>query len=477
MKKYMTKPVLAVVTAAGIIGCLTPIFADATSIASSPSATKVVMNDEGKQVTRYNLKELAKNDPTTLNMLLKHQADHLYVIVDEIKLNTKLQTYMEENKEEWERIYNEYYSDIWLEVRLTDNDEEIVSVSAKTQNNKVYIKGIVTSDVTKVVVKKPNSDIIEVVPTSEHSFTISFEAPDASYEPYVTVSAYEGSQLVDSEKVKIVPKTDEDKEMIIHTMSVLDAKKKELKVKGIVKQGADKVTVTYNGVKKEANVKKLWDGVGSFSVTLKDVKAAKDQKALIEVYEDGKKVDSDSVQVDIVNATDKDPVNVYSIKGTAVNNPATKSIQLKGTVSGWNKKDDTELFVIAPDGKKKEIEPNDKGEFSLTLSYKNRSFSAKTIQFQLFEDDKLVKKADMALSTKVIVAPVKPTDDDEDDDDDDKKKKEKGKHKHPNGNAYGYWKKHDQKWNDDRDDDDDDDRDDDDRDDDDRDDDRDNDRD
>ncbi|ASJ54713.1 hypothetical protein BP422_14710 [Brevibacillus formosus] len=453
MKKYMTKPVLAVVTAAGILGCLTPIFANASSIAS-PSATKVVMNDEGKQVTRYNLKELAQNDPTTLNMLLKNQADHLYIIVDEINLNKKLQTFMEENKAEWERIYNEYYSDIWLEVRLTENAEEIVSVNAKTENNKVYIKGIVTSDVTKVVVKKPNSDIIEVVPTNEHSFTVSFEAPDTSYEPYVTVSAYEGSKLVDTEKVKIVPKAEEDKEMIIHTMSVLDAKKKELKVKGIVKQGADKVTVTYNGVKKDANVKKLWDGVGSFAVSVKDVQAAKDQKALIEVYEDGKKVDSESIQVEIVNAPDKDQATVYAIKATAVNNPATKSIQVKGTVSGWNEKDDTELFVIAPDGNKKEIEPNDKGEFSLTLSYKNRSFSAKSIQFALYEDDKLVKKADVALSTKVIVEPVKPTDDDEDDDGD-KKKKEKGKQKdkHPNGNAYGYWKKHGKEWNDNQDDD------------------------
>lgn len=413
------------------------------------------MNDEGKQVTRYNLKELAKNDPTTLNMLLKNQADHLYIIVDEINLNTKLQTYMEENKAEWERIYNEYYSDIWLEVRLTENAEEIVSVNAKTENNKVYIKGIVTSEVTKVVVKKPNSDIIEVVPTNEHSFTVSFEAPDASYDPYVTVSAYAGSKLVDSEQVKIVPKAEEDQEMIIHTMSVLDAKKKELKVKGIVKQGADKVTVTYNGVKKDANVKKLWDGVGSFTVSVKDVQAAKDQKALIEVYEDGKKVDSESVQVEIVNAPDKDQATAYVIKANAVNNPAAKSIQVKGTVSGWNKKDDAELVVIAPDGKKKEIKPNDKGEFSLTLSYKNHSFSAKSIQFALYEDDKLIKKADVALSTKVIVEPVKPTDGDEDDDDD-KKKKEKGKHKdkHPNGNAYGYWKKHGKEWNDDHDDDD-----------------------
>lgn len=458
MKKYMTKPVLAVVAAATIIGGVTPFLANASSIAS-PSATKVVMNDEGKQVTRYNLKELAKNDPTTLNMLLKNQADHLYIIVDSIHLNTKLQTYMEENKEEWERIYNQYYSEIWLEVRLAESKEEIVSVSAQTKDNKVYIRGIVTPDVTKVVVTKPDGGTIDVVPTSEHSFTVTFAALDTVTKGYVTINAYAGKALVDSEKVELIPQAVEEADMIIHTVSVLDAKKEELKVKGVVKQGADKAYVTYNGEKKEANVKKLWDGVGSFSVTLKDVKAGPSQ-ALVELYKDGKKIDSASVDVEIVNAPVKEEAKAYTITGTAVINPKYDKVQVKGAVEGWSKKAKTKLIVIAPDGKKHEVKPNDKGEFEIELSFKNRSYSAKTIHFELYQDDKLVKQADIFHSTKVVVNPDDHDDNDDDDKDkkDKKDKKEKGKQKdnHPNGNAYGYWKKHGQDWNDHDDDDDDD---------------------
>ncbi|WP_025845109.1 hypothetical protein [Brevibacillus agri] len=456
MKKIMTKPVLAVVTAAGLIGCLTPIFADASS--SSTPATKVVMSDEGKQVTRYNLKELAKNDPATLNMLLKNQADHLYLIVDPIHLNTKLQTYMETNKSEWERIYRDYYGDIWLEVRRTEADEELVSVSAQTENGKVYIKGIVTPEVTKVVVTKPNGDFIEAVPTSEYSFTVSFAAPETDSVQYVTVQAYAGSLLADSEKVKLIPQADEEKSRLIHAFSVYDAKKAEWQVKGVVKHGADKVVVSYNGVKQETSLKKLWDGVDSFSVTVKDVKAkAASDEALVEIYEDGKKVDSDTIKVDVVNPPDKDPGAAYAIAGTAVHDLKKKSVQLKGTVKGWDEKQKAKLVVVTPDGKKKEIKPNDKGEYTVTFTYKNRSFAAKTVHLELYAKDKLVKQADIALSTKITAVPKK---------DDDKDDKDKDKHHYPNGKAYGYWKNYDGKWkdgdkddrDDDRDDDDDDDR-------------------
>ncbi|GED70573.1 hypothetical protein BRE01_42750 [Brevibacillus reuszeri] len=446
MKKYVTKPVLAVVAAAAIIGGVTPFLANASSIAS-PSATKVVMNDEGKQVTRYNLKELAKNDPTTLNMLLKNQADHLYIIVDSIHLNTKLQTYMEENKEEWERIYNQYYSEIWLEVRFAEAKEEIVSVSAQTKDNKVYIRGIVTPEVTKVVVTKPDGGTIDVVPTSEHSFTVTFAALGSVTKQYVTINAYAGKTLVDSEKVELIPQAVEEAHMILHTVTVLDAKKEELKIKGVVKQGADKVYVTYNGEKKEAGVKKLWDGVGSFSATLKNVAPGAD-KALVELYKNGKKIDSASVDVEVVNAPAKEEEKAYAITGTAVLDPKNKMVQVKGSIAGWSKKDKTKLVVLAPDGKKQEVKPNDKGEFEIKLSFKNRSYSAKTVHFELYQEDKLVKQADIFHSTKVVVKPGDHDDDHDDDDKDKKEKKEKGKEKdnHPNGNAYGYWKKHDQNW-------------------------------
>ncbi|MED4586034.1 hypothetical protein P9578_25085 [Brevibacillus choshinensis] len=462
MKKIWTKkPVLAVVAAASIIGGLTPIFANASSF-GSPSATKVVMNEEGKQVTRYNLKELAKNDPETLNMLLKTQADHLYIIVDEIKLNTKLQSYMEENKEEWERIYNQYYSDIWLEVRFTDENEEIVSVSAQTKSKKVYIKGIVTEDVTKIVVKKPNGDNIEVVPTSEHSFTVSFASLDVATEQYVTVNAYAGNTLVDSEKVKVIPQAEEEADMIIHNLAVLDAKKGELKVKGIVKLDVDKVTVSYNGVKGEAKVKKLWDGVGSFSITLKDVKATTG-KVTIEVYEDGQKQDSDSIEVEVINAPAKEEAKTYAISGTAAFDPKTKSIQLKGNVVGWTKNGNVKLIVTTLDGKKQEVKPNDKGEYTLKLSLKKGSIKQQVIRLELYVGDKLVKQSDIDTPITKIIEEIDHKDNDDKDGDKDKKDKDKkNKEKHePKGNAYGYWKKQGE-WNqhghdDDRDDDQDDD--------------------
>ncbi|MFD2371026.1 hypothetical protein ACFSO0_13980 [Brevibacillus sp. GCM10020057] len=440
MKKIMTKPVLAVVAATAIMGGLTPIFADASSFAS-PSATKVVMNEEGKQVTRYNLKELAQNDPETLNMLLKTQAEHLYIIVDELKLDTKLQTYMEENKEEWERVYNQYYSDIWLEVRFTDEKEEIVSVNAQTKSNKVYIKGIVTEDVTKVIVKKPTGDHIEVVPTSEHSFTVSFAAQDMSTDPYVTVEAYAGSTLVDSEKVKVISQAEEAAHLIIHSAAVLDAKKGELKIKGIVKLDADKVTVTYNGVNGEASVKKLWDGVGIFSVTLKNVKEAANAKAAVEVFEDGEKRDADSIDVKVINAPVKEVPNTYAITGTAAFDPKAFNIQLKGTVVGWSKNSGVKLMITGPDGKKQEVKIGAKGEYSWKFSLKNRNTDLKGVHLELYAGDKLVKQIDMTASiSKAVTDALKQWESEA-------SEKLENKKKHlPNGNAYGFWKKHGEWW-------------------------------
>lgn len=441
MKKITKKPVLAVVAAAGIIGALTPIFANASSF-GSPSATKVVMNEAGKEVTRYNLKELAKNDPETLNMLLKTQAEHLYIIVDELKLNTKLQSYMEENKEEWERIYNQYYSDIWLEVRFTDDKEEIVSVSGQTKSNKVYIKGIVTKDVTKVVVKKPNGDNIEVVPTSEHSFAVTFASQDTASEQYVTVSAYAGSALVDSEKVKVIPQAEEEADLIIHSLAELDAKKGELKVKGIVKQDVDKVVVTMNGVKGEAKVKKLWDGVGSYSITLKNIKELTG-KATIDVYEDGVKRDSDTLEVEVINAPAKEEVKTYALSGSAALDLKTKSIQVKGNVVGWAKNSGIKLMVTKLDGKKQEVKPNDKGEYTLKLPLKNLQFKEDAVRLELYVNDKLVKEAAFTASNIKGLEDILKRESVEDNDEDKAKDvKKKGKPEHyPNGNAYGFWKK------------------------------------
>lgn len=484
MKKYMTRPVVAVVTTAVLIGGVTPLLASAsvethstpakvtvgevtttpiankeliasTQKAASPAAqvtasatsglkptsTKVVMNDEGKKTTRYNLKDLALNDPDTLQILLKQQAEHLYMVVDEIGLDTHLQTFMQDHTEEWERIYQEHYKNIWLEVRFLD-DQEIVSVQAETEGDKAYIKGIVTPDVTKIVVTKPNGDTITVVPTSELTFAVSFLWNGSSKDEYATVKAYAGTKLVDSEKVKLVPQTEDDAQLLMHTYSVLDAKKSELKLRGIVKLPADKIYVTYNGVKKSAKVQKLWDDVGSFSVTLKDVTEGK-EKALVEIYKGDKKLSSSSIDVQVINKTEN-TAKVYTLTGVAEIDAKQKKIKVSGTVAGWdkNKNKNVSLAIVAPNGQKKVVKPNAHGEFNHTfsLSGKNKSWNGDDVKLELYVDGKLVIEKEISYKTVTT--------------------KDK---KHPNGNAYGYWKNQDKKGKDkDRDDEDDDDDDDDD---------------
>lgn len=432
MKKMGTKPVLAVVTAAALIGGVTPLLADASTLGTETSGTKVVMNDESKQVTRYNLKELAANDPATLNMLLKTQADHLYLVVKEIGLDAKMQTYIEEHPEEWERVYREHYADIYLEVRFDVNNQGFVSVKPETHNQTTYIKGKVSDNVTKVVVDKPNGGTIEVVPTAEDTFTVSFSAIVSATPQYATVKAYVGDKLVETRKLQVNTGTAVETDVLIHALALLDGNKQELKVNGIISQEADKVVVKYDGKTKEADVKKLWKGVGSYSVTLKGVQAGKG-KALVEAYKAGKKIDSESVELKVINAADSDKPHSYRIEGTASINAKEKQIRVKGSIDGLDDegvKGKVKLYVVAPDGKKHEVKVDD-DEFEVKLSYKNRSYNAKAVHLELYLDGKLVAQADIPHKTPV-----------NGDDDEEGKGKGKDKDKHPKGNAYGYWKKH-----------------------------------
>lgn len=468
MKKYMTRPVVAVVTTAVLIGGVTPLLASANVhtnalpakvtvgeikttpnpnkelIASAPKAavpaaaltasaapvlkpasTKVVMNDEGKKITRYNLRDLALNDPDTLQILLKKQAEHLYMIVEEIDLDTHLQTFMQDHPEEWERIYQEHYRNIWLEVRFLE-DQEIISVYAQTKGDKAYIKGVVTPDVTKVIVTKPNGDTISVVPTSELTFAVSFTWKGSARDEYATVKAYAGSKMVDSEQVKLVAQEDDDDERLMHTYAVLDAKKSELKLRGIVKLPADKIYVTYNGIKKSAKVQKLWDDVGSFNVTLKDVEEGKG-KALVEVYKGDKRLSSSSIDVQVVNAS-KDIAKVYALTGAAEIDAKQKKVKVSGTVVGWdkNKNKQVSLAIVAPNGQRKMVKPNAHGVFTHTfsLSGKNKSWAEDEVRLELYVDGKLVLSKELSFQSKA------------------------GKeNKHPNGKAHGYWNNLDKKWN------------------------------
>lgn len=477
MKKVLTRPVVAVMTTAVLIGGVTPLLANASVEATSgnpkisvgtitatplenkgavaaavktsnqpaqltaasreltPSATKVVMNDEGKKITRYNLRELALNDPDTLQILLKQQAEHLYIIVDELDLDTHLQTFMQDHPEEWIRIYQEHYRDIWLEVRFLE-DQEIVSVDAETRDNKVYIKGVVSPDVTKVIITKPNGDTISVVPSSEHTFTVSFTWDASMKDEYAIVKAYADSKMVDSKNVKLIAQEAEN--LLMQVQSVLDAKKSELKLRGIVMLPADKVTVTYNGEKKSVKVQKLWDGVGSFNATLKDVAAGKG-KALVEVYDGDKKLESTYVDVQVINEKDKPETGKYTLTGTASLFANEKNLKVNGTISGWDKKQkNVSLVIVAPNGEKKVVHPNAHGQFTHTISHKGNknAFDGKSVQLQLYVDGKLVLEKELEYTQEAW----------------------NDKQKQPQGNAYGYWKNKDKKSKkkDDNDDDDDD---------------------
>lgn len=256
VKKYLTKPIVAVAASGFLLAGAAPLLADANASLETPGNVKVVMKDQGEQVMRYRLQDLAKDDPDLLNTLLKNQADHLYLTIDELGLDTHLQTYMAENKEEFERVYNNYYEKIWLEVRFNNAEDAkaIISAKAEAKGAKVYVKGIVSSGVTEVKVVKPDGDTITVKPTSGHSFAVSFAVSGRSGQQVITVKAYENAKLVDTRELKVLaedgPNPGEEKaeavaepdaaEMKVPVFAagdltgtaVFDAKTKKIKVKG-----------------------------------------------------------------------------------------------------------------------------------------------------------------------------------------------------------------------------------------------------
>jgi hypothetical protein len=430
MKKYMTKPVLAIAAAVTIAGGLTPLWADASSLSAS-SSTKVVMNEEGKQVTRYNLKELEENNPTTLNWLLEKHMDHLYIVVkdgDKVILDAKMSTFIRQREEEWDKIYRDHYEDIYLELRF----EGFISVKPETKDGKTYLSGEVTDDVTKVEVIVPNGQTIQVTPTANNSFTISFPAITSSLPKYATLKAYVDTELVETKKVRVNVAAAVKENAIVSARAVYNESEKEVKANGIVSLNADKVYVTYNGKKQEADVKKFWKGTGLFAVTFKDVAADSKKQVLVEAYKNGVKIDAETIAV--VSTGNDDQPQAYSIKGTATLNAKQKLVQVKGTITGVEKADKAKLFVVVPDGKKYEAKLSPNGEFSANVSYKNRSLSAKAVRVELYVDGKLVAQSNIQHGT-----PVKA--------DGKAEGKEKEKHR-GKGHAYGHEKgaKKEHKW-------------------------------
>ncbi len=414
MKKYLTKPAIAVLAIAALAGGLTPVWASTstgtTASTSTSSDSKVVMADSDHEYTRYRLKDLVENDPATLNLLLKTQSDYLYLIVDELDLDVKMSAFIEDHADEWEKIYKDHYADIYLEVRF-DEQNGFVSLNQETKNNMVYITGKVTDDVDRVVLTTPNNGKIEVYSFTDHTFTVTIPAVISATPQYVTLKAYDGDKLVDTDKLRINTGTAEEGDVIVHSTAAYHADQHVLKVLGIVAASADKVYVTYGGVKKEAALKKVWDGTEAFSVSF-DVENPTSKEVTVEAYEDGTKVDSEKVDVTNLNLPDSGTTSTYSIKGTATISPRSKTVSINGSIetsAEWDASK-VKLYATAPDGVKYQIQFKDKNQFAATLPFKNRSFSSKGVTIELYEGDKLVAQAVIphGVPVNVIPAPVQP---------------------------------------------------------------------
>jgi len=421
MKKYLTKPVLSVLAAATIVGGVTPaVVANADTLLRTSSESKVAMDDDYLKEARYKLKDLIEDDPARLALLLKTQGDNLYIVIEELDVDVKLSTVIEKYEDKWDDIYEEHFDDIYLELRYDDdedddqddndqdeddNDEGFVSLKHEIKGNTVYVTGKVTDDVTRVNLTTPTGTKIEVTPSSEDTFTVSFAATTSTTSQYVTLKAYEDDTLVETKKLRIKAGTVEDRNVLLHSVAAYDAGKDEIKVQGIVKLDADEVYVTYGGEKKKATLKKMWDETGTFSVTFDADDDDKD--VLVEAYEDGDKIDSDTVAILGIKDPVVDNPDTYSVTATAAFSPKNKVVQVKGNVKGSSDadNDDLKLYVVAPDGKKQEVQLNGNGSFESNFSYQNRSFSSKVIRLELYLEGKLVSQTNVGYTMPSIVTP------------------------------------------------------------------------
>lgn len=414
MKKYLTKPALSVLAAVTIVGGVTPaVLAGTDSLLRTSSDNKVVMDDDYLKESRYRLKDLIEDDPARLALLLKTQGDNLYLVIEELDVDEKLSRIIDNFEDKWLEIYEEYYDDIYLELRYTDDEDDddekedgFVSLDYETKGNTVYVTGKVTEEITRVNLTTPTGTKIEVKPNSDETFTVSFAATVSSSSQYVTLKAYADDTLVETKKLRIKAGTVEEKDVLLHTIAGYDFKEKEVKVKGIVKLDADKVYVTYDGERKEADIKKMWNETGTFSV---EFNADDDEKeVLVEAYEDGEKIDAETVAILGI----KDPIIAkpisYSLKANAAFIPKSKVVQVKGNVlvSGKAQKDKLKLYAVAPDGKKQEVTLKADWSFEGNINYQNRSFSSKFIRLELYSDGKLVTQANVGYTLPAIVTPL-----------------------------------------------------------------------
>jgi len=417
-KNWVTKPVLSILAAATIAGGVTPaVLANSDNLLQLTSGSKVVMNEEGREVTRYHLKTLAESDPAQLDLLLKLQAEHLYLIVADLDLDVKLTDIIESDKEEWERIYRDYYNEIFLEVRIDGEDEVtgFVSLKHETRGETVYVSGEVADDVTKVSLTTTAGDKVEVVPTEEDRFTLTIPASLGATPQYVTLRAYAGSKLVETETLRVNAGTVEEEEVIVHALASFIKENDEVKVRGVVDAATDKVIVRYDGKTKEAELNKLWNGAEAFTVTF-EAKDDAENQVVVEAFVDGEKVDSETAAViGLGNPDDGEgQEDDFTISANASFSAKAKVVHVKGSIGGDVEADDKlKLVATAPDGQQHEVKLEANGSFDANIAFKNRSFSSKVVRLSLYSGDKLVAQADIPYGKPVnnlIIQPmpVKP---------------------------------------------------------------------
>ncbi len=280
-----------------------------------------------------------------------------------------------------------------------------LTLEQESKDQTTYIKGTVADDVTKVELSIPGGSKIEVTNFTNHSFTVSIPAVISATPQYVTLNAYAGDRLVGTDQLRVDSKTAQGTGAVLRTTGQIDEAKGEVKVNGLVADRTDQVFVTYNGEKKAVRPQKLWDGVKAFSVSFQRSASAA-REAIVETYADGQKTDTKTVPLVTVHAPTDQP---FAIAGTAAISPGSKTVWVKGSISAKGSVDMSKLklVVTAPDGQKHELKPSDEGMFETSLTYHDRSYSAKAVHVELYIDGKLVAQTNIVHGKSVkLPAPV-----------------------------------------------------------------------
>lgn len=216
--------------------------------------------------------------------------------------------------------------------------EEIVSVKQTTLNGTTYVSGVVTSGVTTLRLTLPTGNTIEIKPLEDLTFTVSFAAPKST--AYVSVAAYADSTLLEIEKVKV-------------------------------------------------------DGTSTSTVDDDD-------------QDDNDNDDQDDTDDHDNEDTSDDEVKVtfpdVQVTANASFTPNLKAVQLNGVIQALKGKSNLKnitVYAVAPDGQKVEIKLDKNAAFNLQLHYQNRSFSAKNIRLDVYEDGKLIGQSYINYANKL----------------------------------------------------------------------------